>query len=253
MATDLRTNPDASCRESEIPHVAFGSIEDGSTSNGCVRLVRCDDGYQSTDPSYVRCINGTWTYAGPCRLATSPQSLISQCDPESLPHVSHGRFHPGPSHEGVFRMLECDRGFTPRGPSYTQCYNSYWTPPGTCIGKLVLKAYFPHFPISIFFLSTASAQIVGSHQEDDEIVCSKTPTFPNGVVSGGHSSEGSSRQVTCQAGYQSNGETNVRCTAYGWMKIGQCSPGSLVIFKYHQRFLIKCFLIYSCTESSRMW
>ena len=259
---------EATC--SNLPSVVDGAISSfGENKIGSQRMVRCFPGYEIVGPAVVHCLpNGQWTSPGFCRqnscgstpslanglLVGSGNSIgdqrrivcnpgfnlvgsgsaifcldggswseAGQCQPfapgcGSVPTVVNGRYGSGGDAVGSSRRLYCLTGFEVQGHGQITCRaDNTWSQRGSCVRT---------------------------------VSCDDLPTIDHGFVSQfGGNSAGDTRQVSCDTGYEINGNPEITCLPTGrWSPAGTCDLNNQgnVLFS----LVYFCYLIFTLTGLS---
>ena len=130
---------------------------------------------------------------------------------EQVPAVQNGTVSNGTNQVGSLREIRCSPNYQIRGPTVIFCLNNgQWTMPGVCqLGNLLF--------FGIYFCPIDLHINIGS--------CGSPPIVLNGLFSEGASSVGSQRTLTCNTGFQLEGNEHIRCFEGGvWSDAGRCSP-----------------------------
>ena len=169
-----------------------GEISPGPNKISSQRDVLCHDGFELEGNSHIYCLDGgVWSEPGRC-LKRPTTTLTPQCG--LVPKVSNGLVSPGNNTIASIRRLSCNTGFNLVGNSFIVCLSSrHWSPPGACN-------------------PTIQCSIAG-------------PQVLNGQVSSGSSVLNANRNISCDVGYELNGNTQIFCLSSGqWSSAGVCRP-----------------------------
>ena len=177
-----------------LPSVTNGIISDGNSEVGSIRFINCNSGYQLQGSSQIFCGQaGTWSLPGSCTIITTLPPI--RCG--SLPTIWNGFVANGGSDVGSARNIYCNSGYQLQGNSQIFCaHNGVWSSPGSCT---VITTPAP-------------------------IRCNSLPTVANGRIASGNSEVGSARNVSCNSGYQLQGNSQIFCGRTGtWSSPGSCT------------------------------
>ena len=275
--TLIPTSPSRVCPDP--PAYDNAVVSPGNNEPGSQRMVVCNDGFRNSNSTiaYISCLPSTlqWTDTVNCERVSmsSPTRSVAISECPNPRNFGNARVSSGGNQVGSQRVVTCDEGFRNGGATLTVIYcqsNLQWSDPGNC------EKLCPDVPIiqNGFFSSGSSGSgdrrqivcfpgftLVGSGSitcqtngqwstpgNCDQIRCQTTPLVPNGLVSQGSNSTGSTRQVSCRAGYNLQGAKIITCLASGeWSEPGTCNHGYFFFLSSSQ---IDLLLIFFCNFSS---
>ena len=175
-----------------LPIISNGQVQASSHAIGSGAMIICNSRYQLEGDNILRCLsNGQWSApSGNCIASAQPLPSPS-CS--AIPSVANGTISNGSFTVGSPRNIICSPNFDLEGAPQIFCQqNGQWSQPGRCVGASIVQ-------------------------------CGNVPQLSNGKFNAGAREINSVRNLTCDVGYEIQGNVQIFCLSSGqWSTPGIC-------------------------------
>ena len=219
--------------------------------------ITCLPSLQWSDPGRCEMVPSPTISSSTIQTTTTTETIRRQC--QDPPSFSNAKVLPGQNHVGSQRVVNCSENFSIKGSqsAIIQCQNNLeWSNPGNCericsdlpsvANGLILFGSSDSDSIRLILcqlgftlVGTSTISCLADGQWSTPGSCqtmqcpSEVPQIRNGIISPGSRDPGSSRHVSCLAGYALHGSNVITCSNSGqWSAPGNCTQGLTLTF-YH--------------------